>query len=172
MSVSMKMEGAREVIRNIEQFPKKLQRRILNAALRDSAKPIIAAVRTLAPRKTGALRRSIKPTTVRAGRIGPVMLINVGIKRTFKSKKKGTTRNEDAYYARFVEFGTAAHAINPSGKTLKINGRFVKRVKRHPGTSKQLFFTRAIDSKAQESVAEFGTKVRERLAQVRSANSL
>jgi HK97 gp10 family phage protein len=181
MSVNLQVLGLSEVLRNIEQFPKKFQRRIVNSALRDASKPITSATRKAAPVRSGALRRSVRPTTVRAGKIGPVMLIHVGIRRKYTSRRNVSTpggkvrmsfkREEDAFYAKFVEFGAKAHLIKANKKALKINGRFVGKV-RHPGTKRQDFFSRTIDATAQTSTQVFAKQVQVRLAQVRSANNL
>jgi HK97 gp10 family phage protein len=170
--MTFRTDGTAELLRNIEQFPKKIQRRIINGALRDASKPIIQATRVNAPVETGALRRSIRPTTVRKGKYGPVMLVHVGKKRTIKNRRTKMTREEDAYYAKFVEFGAKAHPIVATRKLLKLkSGRFARSVK-HPGTPKQEFFTRAINTQASTATQVFVKQVRARLTAIGSARSL
>jgi HK97 gp10 family phage protein len=68
-----------------------------------------------------------------------------------------------AYYAWWMEHGTAAHEIvSKTGKTLVFAGHFSKAVK-HPGFAAKPFMLPALDTKRDEAVAAFVAYAQNRL---------
>lgn len=65
--------------------------------------------------------------------------------------------SKEAWFARFVEFGTAAHRVRPKErKALKFEGRYSARAA-HPGGRAQPFLRPALDTKgakAQQAMAK------------------
>jgi len=69
-----------------------------------------------------------------------------------------------AYYARFVELGTAAHVIKaPPGAKLNVHGIFRSSVI-HPGAKKKPFLRPAMDGQAQPAVQAMREYIRNRLS--------
>ena len=104
------------------------------------------------PEKSGVLRDSIRVTARRRGRTV-----------TASIKAGGKTKTGDAFYARFVEFGTAAHVISgKNGGWLSFGGLFTKSAQ-HPGAKPSPFMRPALDSKSGEAVVAVGNYVKKRL---------
>jgi HK97 gp10 family phage protein len=166
--------GGRQLYEFLQALPVKIERNILRAGLRAGAVVIRDAAREKVPVKLGALRKSIRVT--------------VGSKRGIvtASVKAG---NKDAFYWRFVEYGTKAHLIKVSigempinyrltakrGKLtymsmttvnrniLKIGNTFVGPVVSHPGAKPSPFMRPALDEKGDAAVRAVVEKIRERL---------
>jgi HK97 gp10 family phage protein len=122
-------------IQNKDRFLKKLAaipqaaRQEMQAALKTSGDEIADLARSFAPKKSGALARSIGST------IGAYVTDNAnvrGVQATAGGHDLSVTihaGDAQAYYAAFVEFGTAPH---PNGGLFKGS--------EHPGSSPQPFF--------------------------------
>lgn len=103
-------------------------------AMEQAAEMIAATMRTLVPVEDGDLRKAIGWTW------GDAPKGSISFSHTVAGNKITIfAGNDDAFYARFVEFGTAPHAIMSGGKT-----RFAKkggsRVVQHPGGRARPFF--------------------------------
>lgn len=101
----------------------------IDAALAEGADAVVAMARSLAPEARGDLRRSIGWTRG----VAPSGAMTVSrLTRSRLGKQLTLTifaGNDDAYYARFVEFGTAPHVAGGMFKGAH-----------HPGTPAQPFF--------------------------------
>jgi HK97 gp10 family phage protein len=104
------VDGLQALLARLEQFPVELEKKVIFSALSSSAREIskIIPSQPSFPRRFGALARSIRVSGVRKGRVGAVLLITVGRKRTttFKIFGEKAKVKEDAFYARFLEKGT------------------------------------------------------------------
>jgi HK97 gp10 family phage protein len=178
-TAAVKVDGLQELLTALEKFPDAVAKKVIFRALSDSARVIVAAARAAAPVRSGVLKRSIRQTTVKKGRIGPVLLIQIGGKKTIVNRKTKMKREEDAYYAPWVEFGAKEHDIvAPLGKKLAFaasgsvgRGRAYQKVK-HPGTKATGFFGRAIDHTAQRASNTFESRVEQLLSQASTFSSL
>jgi HK97 gp10 family phage protein len=96
MRVRVKVEGAKELERQLRELPGKVEQKILRQAVTAAAKPILDDARAQAPVKSGALRASLK---VRAGkrRKGSVNRQVVTKDGFFKGEQ---------FYGAFQELGT------------------------------------------------------------------
>ena len=120
-------------------------------AMEEVAQEIVEAMRAAAPKgKTGRLRDSIGWTW------GEVPAGSFVIDEIRSGKNKGdqyaTLRikiyagNREAFYARFIEFGTAPHSLELNASVARassgsaINQRRQHSSKQHPGTPAQPFF--------------------------------
>ena len=99
--IDMKFEftGGRELSQALQQLPHKIENKVLRKALRQGGNILLKKARSLAPVKTGALRRGIKLRIDLRGK-PPAAIINVRIPG--KGKKKGG----GPYYSPFIELGT------------------------------------------------------------------
>lgn len=163
------VKGLADLQAALDQLPAKLEANVMRGALRAGAKVIQDEARRLAPvappneenRRLyggyeGLLRDSIR-ISVRLKRGTVVASVRAG------AKLKG---GGDSYYARWVEYGTAAHAIHATGNrgALLIAGGKVITSVMHPGAKPRPFLRPAMDGKARAAVEAAGEYIRKRLA--------
>lgn len=159
MASEIKVEGLADLQKMLNQLPAKLEANILRGGLRAAANVYRDRARENAPRKSGALRKSIK----------------VGTKN-----RKGivystvTAGGGEVFYAHWIEFGTASF-FNGSGKSVgapyKIPGTtkggtstrnkkalafgdFVYNNVTHPGVHPTAFMRNAFDGGTAEVMEE------------------
>jgi HK97 gp10 family phage protein len=142
------IKGGKELQEFLNTLPVKVEKNILRSALRAGAKVIAEEAKQNVPVKSGELRDSIVLSTdARKGKV------------TAKAKTS-------LWYAKFVEFGTAAHKINPkNGMSLLFGGRWVKSVD-HPGSNAKPFLRPALDTKANEAINAVGVQIGKRLTKL------
>lgn len=166
----VRVRGLAELQRALDTLPARMEANIMRGAIRVGSRVIAEEARRLVPvggpsaenerlygGRPGLLRDSIRVTSARTrnGRV-TAMIVAGG-------KVKGSSTG-DAYYARFVELGTAPHIINaPPGARLNVRGLFLRSVM-HPGARKQPFLRPALDGQAQAAVQAMAEYIRKRLA--------
>ncbi|KKB81019.1 HK97 family phage protein [Devosia soli] len=152
--MATKVFGLDRLKRKLKRFPAVVEAEI-KAAIEQSANEIVALAKSLVPTDSGDLRNSIAWTYGDAPQ-GAIILGKV------KSSSSGNLRitvfagGPDAYYARFIEFGTAPH-LN--------GGRFAG--SKNPGTAAQPFFYpayRASRKRARGRVTRAVNKAAKRVA--------
>lgn len=157
--------GLSELHLALQDLPAKIEGNVMQGALRAGQKVFMEAVKNrMPPDDTGLLRRSVR------------------IRTLGKSKKFGYIRtqvvvgNKQAWYARFLEFGTASYytgtgksvkspyiirAKNPDGselsrgqkrRALSINGRFYGAIT-HPGIKPRPFMRPSFDDPTNQNDA-------------------
>ena len=143
--------GLAELQAFLDTLPAKVEQNILRGALRAGAKPILEDAKAGAQEstKTGLMRDGLKITT---------------------KAKKGTVTvsikagGKHAYLAKFVEFGTAAHRIDPkNGGVLSFGGGFARHVD-HPGQRAKPFLRPAFDAQSENAVVATGEYIKKRLS--------
>jgi HK97 gp10 family phage protein len=121
---------------------------ILDDAVKAGAEVISQDAADRAPRRTGALARSIHAQET---------------KHTRTWVEFSVSWDRDHYYGAALEVGAQPHEITPdTAQALLINGEFVSSV-RHPGISPRPFLRPAFDSKKDEAERAVGEKLREAL---------
>jgi HK97 gp10 family phage protein len=166
--VRVEFKGLREIQASIKELPKTLNKAILNKILLVGALLIRDEARKLAPvletaqfgRKPGTLRKNIIAMRVKPDQYAATTLIRVrklkGSQiRRFKQKTglKATQNPNDAYYWRFVEFGTSkmpAHSFLRAGFEAK----------KYDAVKKSIAMAELI---IQKELARFGRKTIARL---------
>ena len=145
--------GLAELQRALDQLPAQIEKNILRGALRAGAKVQLQEAKRLVPAESsgphpGALRDSLRIST---------------------SARNGTVRaqvkagGKKAFWARWVEFGTAKHLIKAKpGKSLFFGGRNVPEVM-HPGAKKRPFMRPALDGTFTAAVEAAAAYIRKRL---------
>lgn len=154
----VQIKGGAELQRLLGQLPARAEALISRGALREGARVIEQEAKARVPFKEGKLRDSIRVRSgvKKGGRIYAHILAG--------GRKKG-----EAFYARFVEFGTAAHEIRPKGfKSLFVAGLF-RKVVQHPGAKPRPFMQPAADAKAGAAVEAIAQFLRRRLARALKA---
>lgn len=91
MAKSYKISGLRELDKNLEQFTKATQRRVLERVLKQTAKPVEDNAKRMAPVDRGDLKRSIETVVLRS---------NAGKAAFAKAMESGSTRAEAGKAAR------------------------------------------------------------------------
>ncbi len=144
-SSQFNVKGLSELQKFLDQLTVKLEKNIMRGALRAGAKTILTEAKANVPVKSGELRDSLKiGTKSRAGKV------------TASVRTK-------LFYARFVEFGTAAHVIGgKNGGWLSFGGTFTKAVD-HPGAKPYPFMRPALDGQAQNAVVATAEYIKRRL---------
>lgn len=137
--------GLRELQGFLDTLPVKIEKNIMRSALRAGAKIVQAHAVANVPIKSGQLRSSIKiGTRARGGRV------------TASVRTK-------LFYARYIEFGTAAHSIVArGGGWLSFGGIFAKEVQ-HPGSRPRPFLRPSMDAMAGAAVVAVGEQIKKRL---------
>jgi HK97 gp10 family phage protein len=110
-----KVQGLAQLNSELQQLPVRLEKNVLRGMIRAAAKPVVEEARARAPvlkdeadgREPGALRRSVRAmSTVVRGALVKGGVVAGSAKKTLKTKA-------DAFYARFIEYGTAKMAAIP-----------------------------------------------------------
>lgn len=160
------VKGLSALQKAMDELPAKIEANIMRAALAAGARVIRDRARAICPLEVdppgnntykkslgwtpGALKRSLKVSSRLDRAAGRVT---------------ATVRAGDkvAYYAKWVEFGTAAHWIKSKNKqVLFFNGRAVRAVE-HPGARKNPFMRIAMDAEAQRALLAVGQRIQKRL---------
>lgn len=172
-TIRMDIEGLPRVKRLLVQLPQKVQKRVLVKATRAGAAPITKAVKNLAPRVTGILRRSIisKFTTYPSGvvvgvtgqRLGDASQLSI---RKIRKGRGGISGRGKIVPLHLVEEGTQPHRIPTEGNLpvpMKLrsgtSGWHYVSVVNHPGSRPQNFMKRAAQIAAPQAVSGFTRKL-------------
>ena len=105
--LKFKINGAKELERNLKRLPLTLERRVAKSAVRAGAAVIAKEAKQRAPVDTGVLKRSIK-VVARSRRFGDAVASVVT-----RAGKRWQSKNMDAWYAGLVEFGTRQRPATP-----------------------------------------------------------
>jgi HK97 gp10 family phage protein len=142
----MAVKGKDRLLRQLRAVPE-AQRRQIGQRLEKAAIRVRDAVRRAAPRRDGVLQKSIN---YQQGQVAPVNGVYApgtgGISGSVKAEVgllfTVTAGGDEAYYARWVEFGTAPHSLyagaNLAAKKDQFRGAW------HPGARANPFFFNTI----------------------------
>lgn len=164
----VRVKGLKELNSFLQQLPAKLEANVLRGALREGAKVVQADAKARVPKDTGRIAESIRVTTgLKNGRVTAKVLAGgrSGAKQIMQRKGGGLRVGyQQAFYAMWVEYGTAAHKIVPrNGGFLSFGGIFTKSVE-HPGTQPRPFMRPALEANAQAAVLAAANYMKQRLA--------
>ena len=149
MQDTVNVKGLSELAKFLDELAPKLQKNIMRQALRAGMKPVQEDAKAHVAVASGLLQKGLKISTrIKGG--------------TITASLKATGKH--AYLARWIEFGTAAHRINPKkAKALSIGGGFAEGVD-HPGSKAHAFMRPALDARAQDAVIAVAEYIKERLS--------
>lgn len=180
----IRVKGLSELNKFLQQLPAKIEQNVMRGALRAGANVIKDEAKRLVP-VSAPNSRDKKRYGFRAGTLRDSIRVSARVKngRVTASVYAGgqTKSGAEVYYASWVEFGTAAHAImakQANGKnaarrlnrqakrsgSLQIGGRFVGSVVMHPGSRPRPFMRPALDGRAQAAVLAAAEYIKKRLA--------
>ncbi len=145
-----------DLLKKLELLPEKIQKRVLNGAVRASAKPIIQDAKARVHNVSGVLAKSIGVNKRRSKNKNVVIYtISPRVKRYTKNKPTGLKRGSEeykktygAYYGMWVELG---HVIRNK------KGKEIGHVPPHP------FLRPAFEAKGKESIKAFKEYLAKRL---------
>lgn len=155
------IKGMRELQAELDKLPPKIEANVMRGALRAGAKVIEAEVKANIPvaqpsqaaaasgAYPGALRDSVRTSTR-------------SVRGVVRSSVKAGGKN--AWWWRFVEFGTAAHWIKPKNRSSLFLAGLNREVVHHPGAKPHPFMRPAMDAKAVAAVEAVREAVRRKLA--------
>lgn len=117
----MEVSGLAELGRSLRELETELAVKLLRASTSVAAATIRKEAEARAPFRTGTTRRAIYiyRDSKNSGRYQQVFLVGVRMGKRFQQltiktgKRKGETINADAYYAKFLEYGTRRMAKRP-----------------------------------------------------------
>lgn len=169
--------GKDELQAALGEIAEKLPVNAVRKALRAGAAVIREKARSLAPVRTGALRKAISSGTDRTknSRV-PFAFVNIAKrvfwvettkrgKRRLKSEAWGGSSRGFIYprnYAHLVEYGTGPHSLDPQGGRV---GGGPPRM--HPGSRPQPFFRPAIDTTKSQVMSAIAGVMGEELEKIR-----
>lgn len=150
----MTVQGLDRLSKKLRRLPQVAEQEI-SRAMEQSANEIVALAKSLAPVDSGDLQMSISWTWGEAPK-GAMILGRVKASGAGNLKITVFAGGGDAFYARFIEFGTSPHSNA---------GRFAG--SQHPGTKAQPFFYpayRAMRKRAKGRVTRAINKSAKRVA--------
>lgn len=114
-TVKIDFEGLKQTLQVLDQLPLAMQKKIVAASIRESAKPILKDAKQRMPRKTGQLRRTLK--IIKYRRTGSPTRTTYAVRHTFSKKMNGED-SKNQYYAAFIHAGTKDR-VPKNTKTLR-----------------------------------------------------
>ena len=150
----MSLTGVKELDSILTSMPSTLTKKVLQRAAKIAAKPMVADMKSRAPKRTGKLRKSIGVKLLKSKQDNLRAVVLVGVRRGRKFK---------SHHAHLVEFGTKARvAKNPSGVlSFWSKGKLVK-IAKTAGSPAKPFIRPSIDAnidQLRDSYTEHVAKV-------------
>lgn len=154
--LTIKVNGYKEAKAILDELPNNMQKKMLLAALRFSAKPALDAAKQNVPVRSGALKKQLKIVRFR-DRTAPKSEVDVAVKSVFSRSKKKKAINE--YYGKFIHEGTKdPRTPRKKGRIMvfigkegeKVYASSVKGIKPTP------YLEKAYSQTSERIVAEFG----------------
>lgn len=102
--INVTVIGAAELEKKLMSFEPKLARKVIRKALREAAKPVLAAAKANVPVDEGDLKKSLKVKALKKRKKGTYTIQVATSDGWFKG---------DQFYGAFLEFGTSKMAARP-----------------------------------------------------------
>ena len=153
------VEGYKEAKAILDQLPNNMQKKMLLAALRSSARPMLSSARTKVPIRSGRLKKQLRIVRFK-DRTAPKSEVDVALKHVFSKNKKKGTINE--YYGKFIHEGTKdPRTPRKEGRILAFKGKdgkmvFTRAVK---GLTAKPYLEEAYRESQERLVKAFGTEL-------------
>ena len=152
--LTVKVEGYAEAKRILDELPNTMQKRMLLAALRGSAKPMLQSARSKVPVRTGRLKKKLRIVRFK-DRNASKSEVDVAVKPVFERTKKKGAINE--YYGKFIHEGTADPRTSKKGKLLVFENERSEKVftRSAKGIRATPFLEQAYTENSERTVALF-----------------
>ena len=156
--LKIKVEGYKEAKAILDELPNNMQKRMLLAALKGSAKPMLQSAKGKVPIKSGKLKKMLRVVRFK-DRKASKSEVSVAVKPVFERTKKKGAINQ--YYGKFIHEGTADVRKSRKGKMLVFENQqgekvFVTGVK---GIKANPFLEQAYRESGERTVAIFGDEL-------------
>lgn len=156
--LKVKIEGYKEAKAILDELPNNMQKRMLLAALKGSAKPMLQSAKGKVPIKSGKLKKMLRVVRFK-DRKASKSEVSVAVKPVFERTKKKGAINQ--YYGKFIHEGTADVRKSRKGKMLVFENQqgekvFVTGVK---GIKANPFLEQAYRESGERTVAIFGDEL-------------
>lgn len=156
--LTLKVDGYAEAKRILDELPNNMQKRMLAAALRGSAKPMLRSAKGKVPVRSGKLKKQLRIVRFK-DRNASKSEVAIAVKPVFERTKKKGAVNE--YYGKFIHEGTADPRTSKKGKLLVFDDAqgkkvFVRSVK---GLRPTPYLERAYTENSERTVALFGNEL-------------
>lgn len=156
--LTVKVEGYVEAKRILDELPNNMQKKMLLAALRGSAKPMLQSAKNKVPVRSGKLKKQLRIVRFK-DRSASKSEVSVAVKPVFEVTKKKGAVNE--YYGKFIHEGTKDPRTSKKGNLLvfqnergeKVFTRSVKGIKATP------FLEQAYAESSDRTVALLGNEL-------------
>lgn len=102
--MNTEIKGLKDLIKNLNDLPVKLEKKVIRAAVRKGANVVRDKARELVDKDTHNLQKSIITTGVKVSG-------KIAFRVSLKQRK--TKNAKDPYYGRFKEFGTSKMPAHP-----------------------------------------------------------
>jgi HK97 gp10 family phage protein len=160
-SEQIQIDGLSEILAKLDALPEIIKNGAVRGAITAGCEVLAARARELCPVAPPTKNNAEKYGAVAGSLRSSIKVLPV----TFnKGWANGTVSagGKIAYYARWVEFGTAAHYIKAGKGALPFDGTF-RKVVLHPGAEKHPFMRPAIDSAHGAAIDAFADYCRHRI---------
>ena len=162
MAEYLRLDGLRDAKAAIESLTKQMRKKVVRAALKAAAKPIIRAAKANAPVKTGLVRKRIGSfaSKIKRGQNGE---IGIYIKpRTSARARKSKDKSQDPFYYRFQEMGYHATGRKKVGggrryRSARLAARGTRKI---PGKA---FIGRAFESQRSAALTAFTAEIKKHI---------
>lgn len=156
--LKVKVEGYEQAKKILDELPNNMQKRMLLAALRGSAKPMLQSAKSKVPVKSGKLKKTLKIVRFK-DRNASKSEVAVAVKPVFERTSKKRAVNQ--FYGKFIHDGTADVRRSRKGKFLVFENQqgekvFVKSVK---DIKPSPFLEQAYTESNERTVAIFGDEL-------------
>jgi HK97 gp10 family phage protein len=111
MAEDIQIQGLSELLRAMKELPKAIETKCLRIGVAAGAQVIRKAAQDLVVRKTGLIAKAIRIGFNRKESTPGKVVYHIFVSRKVKDKVNKVTR--DAFYWRFIEFGTIKMAAKP-----------------------------------------------------------
>lgn len=154
--IELQVDGLKALEAALADLPDKLARNVVRGGLREAGKVYRDEARqrlaTVAKQRTGALMASIRVGSRLQGGV-PVATVKAG--------------NKQAWYARLVEYGAAAHAIKPKSRKSLVIAGLMREIVNHTGFAAKPYMRPAFDAASARAVEAYASYLRRRLERLR-----
>lgn len=156
--LTLKVDGYAEAKRILDQLPNTMQKRMLAAALRGSAKPMLRSAKGKVPVRSGRLKKQLRIVRFK-NKGAPKSEVAIAVKPVFERTKKKGALNE--YYGKFIHEVTKDPRTSKKGKLLVFDDPqgckvFVRSVK---GLRPTPFLEKAYTENSERTVAILGDEL-------------
>lgn len=163
MVATMTITGGKQVVQAINQFEKRVRKRVMRKAVNAGANPLVKTSRQMAPVGNGTLKRSLTKV-IRSYKSGATIMAIIGQDKRVQAKsikhKGGISGSGKVVPLHLVENSTNPHMIKGPVAIRTPGGRVVvvQNIK-HPGTTGQHFVAKAARASEQAAVGKFTAKL-------------